>query len=342
MAGKKNGAKGKQMQNNKITKEERKKAYIMFLNLYWEWLNTEKNDQFIVMQEGVERLGLKKPEQYKKWNEIEKEDKIEEDDEIEEDDNDRALSTYYLDDDIDRELSTYYLDDDVADDDSAGDDSAISTSMFDEYVTDVYLSFFDKFNGFCQSKKVKEKDIINAFIKFIHKSWNREERQFNQIKEKFLERVFNEWDEMSNELTDEEFDKFVEEELQKRKNQYIKIRDRYDKKRTWFYSMEDLFFKLAQLEKSRRKGERRRAAALESIDDENFDEQKLKDPVTPEDQVITHDRLAGYMDRLDDTDKKIAHLRGEGYNLESIAKEVGLSPSTVSRRLKKMYNFGKE
>ena len=81
---------------------------------------------------------------------------------------------------------------------------------------------------------------------------------------------------------------------------------------------------------------------FESIDDENFDEQKLKDPVTPEGQVITHDRLAGYMDRLDDTDKKIARLRGEGYRLESIAKEVGLSPSTVSRRLKKMYNFGKE
>ena len=28
--------------------------------------------------------------------------------------------------------------------------------------------------------------------------------------------------------------------------------------------------------------------------------------------------------------------------LTGLAKEVGLSPSTVSRRLKKMYNFGKE
>lgn len=307
MAGEENRSKGKRTQNDEIPKEEREKAYIMFLNLYWEWLNTEEKDQLIIMQEGVERLGLKKSEQYEKWNEIEKED------------------------DIDRELSAYYLYDD-----STEDDSPVSTSMFDEYVADVYLSFFDKFNGFCQSEKVEEQDIINAFTDFIHKSWKREEQQFNQVKEKFLERVFNEWDEMSSELTDKEFDKFVDEELQKRKNQYIKIRDQYDKKRTWFYSMEDLFFKLAKLARSRRVAEQKRGAKLASIEDESLNGQLNKTKENFEEQVISRDEIDHYLDTLNDTDKKIAYLRASGYKLEEIAEKVGMHTSTVSRRLKKI------
>ena len=315
-----------QVQSNQGTtnkKEIPMEAYAMFIHLYREWLDTAEEDQLAIMGEGIERMGIKKSAQYKEWEELERED------------------------DIDRGLAAlYFSDDGKKDKQGDAEDNVILSNnpVFDEYMSDVYLSFFKRFEGFRQFENYEdfEANVINAFVDFMRKTWKREDREFKKEKDKFLKRVFNDWDKISDKLTDEEFDKFMAEELQKREAQYIKIRNQNDKERTWLHSMGDLFFKLAQLEKSCRKGERRKAAALESIDDENFDEQKLKDPVTPEGQVITHDRLAGYMDRLDDTDKKIAHLRGEGYNLESIAKEVGLSPSTVSRRLKKMYNFGKE
>lgn len=212
--------------------------------------------------------------------------------------------------------------------------------QFEEYVNTVWIAFRERCDNPDEFALYLQKD----FDKYMKKS-NEISKEYQEMQETFLQGVFAEWDNKTQNLSDSALDKFFDQELPKRKAEFQKLKADFERRHAAFPSLNTLLRRPAQNMMARRLAEVSHAKKAVSLDDYTEDQKPLEiedataNGLSQEEKIALDDILDQVMSGLDDQDQKIFAMKMNGYKQTEIAKELGLSDSTISNHIKKIVSM---
>lgn len=200
---------------------------------------------------------------------------------------------------------------------------------FDEYVNEVWVDFKKNCND------------VDKFAVHLQKDF---ERRLTQRK-KFMDEMEAEFQKIESaiqNMSDDEADKYLNEQEQKLRAKIEKRRKEWDIN---YPSLEKSLRKPAERIFSRKLYDlkkRQRIIPLDDTGDENGDKAPVEiedinvNGLSVEEELTVQDTIDRTMITLNDQDKRILVLKMSGYRNTEIAKELGIRDSTVSNRMKKI------
>lgn len=221
--------------------------------------------------------------------------------------------------------------------------SILFGAEFDEYVNEVWATFLEKCSDVDQFAEYLQKDFNRNFSdkNYLKKC----QIQFNKMREKFLKRVFNKWDDDIKDMEDEKIDKYLEEEKNKRIAEFAKMKKEFEDTTAICYpSLRLLLRRPAQNMMGRLReqslnprsipiGFKTEETGIYEIEDIAADGRSIEGGLAVQDII---DRT---ISSLDEQDKQIITMRMSGYKNTEIAKELGIAKSTVSNHIKKIISM---
>lgn len=215
---------------------------------------------------------------------------------------------------------------------------------FDEYVDEVCAKFLEKCNDVDKFAEYLQKDFNKniANINYLQEC----QLLFDKIRDKYLERVFAEWDSKTKNLYGNKLDEYLSAEYEKRSAEFARIKKEFeDTVAVGYPSLQTLLHRpaqnfIGQLDRQNQKENKAgRADSLEGMAEKGIIKEAIYgEGIKLEERKILQDVLKSVEDTLDAKSKEIVELFRNDPKIEQvkIAEELGISGAAVSKRLKKI------
>lgn len=202
---------------------------------------------------------------------------------------------------------------------------------FDEYVNEVWAIFLEN----CAD--------VDSFAVYLQKDFEKAAREYDKMRDSFLDDVFKEWNSVTVGMSNQQLDKFFKSELVKRMKEFEAKKDNFEKRHSGYPKLTKLLRRPAQNMMGRLYREQRKASRGISLDadDINTDtkpeiEDKTEHGLLVEEDLVVRDYIERVKKKLDKMDEKILDDIISGASQTEIADELGVSNAAVSKRMKKI------
>lgn len=209
---------------------------------------------------------------------------------------------------------------------------------FDEYVSQTWIEFKDKCTDVDEFAVYLQKDFEKKLSGGMAQYLIQRQKQFNNMKEQFLKKVFKKWDSDTQSLNGVALDTYLNNEYNRRSVEFAKMKKDFEDETMIIYpSLEKLLQKLSRNMISRQHYSVKKAANCA-----DFTGEKGQERIPFETMVANRDAIERALATLDEFDNQIFWLWFSGYQIKEIAKEFGKANSTISTHIKKVLSKIKE
>ncbi len=226
---------------------------------------------------------------------------------------------------------------------------------FDEYVNEVLVRFCSGKYGKVEEeeekqedekggkdKKSKSQEEYEKFIDNLQKEFEKCFREYQKMREEFLDSVFKEWDTETADMTDDELDVYLEKQFDARVKEFEQKRATFEERYPGYPKLKTLLRRFAQNTMYSWRKKQEVASRNVSLDAESEGQGKLDigdgavNGINAEDELAMQELLERIRNTLDDRGRQILDLKMSGYSQNDIATTLNISDAAVSKRLKKI------